>query len=70
MEGDNMKLSALEIKRLSRVSESARAAIHNLEMKGSRLYAQGNDKSRAKANELYRESDKIYAKEVLNRKFN
>ena len=65
-----MKLSALETKRLSRLSESARAAIHNLEMKGSRLYAQGNDESRAKANELYRESDKIYAKEVLNRKFN
>ena len=65
-----MKLSALEIKRLSRLSESARVAIHNLEKKGSRLYAQGNDESRAKANEFYRESDKIYAKEVLNRKFN
>ena len=65
-----MKLSALETKRLCRLSESARTAIHDLEMKGSRLYSQGNDESRAKANELYRKSDKIYAKEVLNRKFN
>lgn len=65
-----MKLSELEKKRLSRISESARAAIHDLELKGSRLYAKGSDRYRAMANELYRESDKIYAKEVLNRKFN
>lgn len=65
-----MKLTELERKRLSRISESARAIIHDLEKKGSRLYAKGNDKSRALANELYRESDKLYLKEVLNRKFN
>ena len=65
-----MRPSALETKRLSRISASARAAILDLEMRGSRLYAQGNDKARAIANELFRESDRMYIKEVLNRKFN
>ena len=65
-----MKLSALEIKRLSRLSASARAIIIDLSIKGDRLYAKGNDKSRAMANKLYQESDKVYVKEVLYRKFN
>lgn len=65
-----MRLSELETKRLSRVSASARRAICDLNMKGDRLYAKGNDESRAKANELYIESDKIYADQVLYRKFN
>ena len=65
-----MKLSALEKKRLSRVSASARAVICDLNMKADRLYAKSNDDSRAKANSLYIESDRIYAGQVLNRKFN
>lgn len=65
-----MRLSELEMKRLSRVSASARATICALNMKGDRLYAKGNDSSRAKANSLYIESDRIYAEQVLNRKFN
>jgi hypothetical protein len=65
-----MKLSALETKRLGRLSASAQAAILDLEMRGSRLYAQGNDNARAMANELFRESDRMYIEEVLNRKFN
>lgn len=65
-----MRLSALEKKRLSRVSASARAIICDLNMKADRLYAKGNDSSRAKANSLYVESDRIYAEQVLNRKFN
>lgn len=65
-----MNLSALETKRLGRLSASARAAILDLEKKGSRLYAKGNDESRAMANKFYQESDRLYAKEVLNRKFN
>lgn len=65
-----MKPSELETKRLSRLSASARVAILDLDMRGSRLYAQGNDKARAMANELFRESDRLYLKEVLNRKFN
>ena len=65
-----MRLSELEKKRLSRVSASARALICDLNMKGDRLYAKGNDDDRRKANELYIESDKIYAEQVLNRKFN
>ena len=64
-----MRLSKLETKRLSRVSESARAIICDLNMKGDRLYAKGNDDARAKANELYIESDRIYTEQVLNRKF-
>lgn len=64
-----MKLSELETKRLSMVSDSARAIICDLNMKGDRLYAKGNDKARAKANELYQESDRIYTEQVLNRKF-
>ena len=65
-----MRLSELETKRLSRVSASARAIICDLNMKGDRLYAKGNDESRAKANELYVESDRIYTEQILNRKFN
>ena len=65
-----MRLSELEKKRLSRVSASARALICDLNMRGDRLYAQGNDDSRAKANRLYIKSDKIYAGQVLHRKFN
>ena len=65
-----MRLSELEKKRLSRVSASARAIICDLNMKGDRLYAQGNDEARAKANSLYIQSDKIYADQVLYRKFN
>ena len=65
-----MRLSELEKKRLSRVSGSARAIICDLNMKGDRLYAKGNDKSRAMANELYIKSDRIYTEQVLNRKFN
>ena len=65
-----MRLSELEKKRLSRLSASARAIICDLNMKGDRLYAKGNDDARAKANELYIESDKIYTEQVLNRKFN
>lgn len=64
-----MRLSELEKKRLSRVSESARALICDLNMKGDRLYAKGNDDARAKANELYIESDRIYTDQVLYRKF-
>ena len=65
-----MRLSELEKKRLSRISASAQAIICDLNMKADRLYAKDNDESRAKANELYIESDKIYAGQVLYRKFN
>ena len=65
-----MRLSELEKKRLSRVSASARAVICDLNMKADRLYAKGDDTSRAKANLLYIESDRIYAEQLLNRKFN
>ena len=68
--GEYMRLSELEKKRLSRVSASARAIICDLNIKGDRLYVKGNDKARAKANSLYIESDRIYADQVLNRKFN
>ena len=68
--GDHMRLSVLEQKRLSRISANARAVICDLNMKGDRLYAKGNDESRAKANRLYIESDRIYTEQVLNRKFN
>lgn len=65
-----MRLSGLEKKRLSRVSASARAVICDLNIKADRLYAKSDDSSRARANLLYIESDRIYADQVLNRKFN
>lgn len=65
-----MRLSELEKKRLNMVSASALAIICDLNMRGDRLYAKGNNESRAMANELYIESDRIYAEQVLNRKFN
>ena len=64
-----MKLSELEQKRLARVSTKACLTICDLNIKADRLYARGNDKARAKANVLYKESDRLYVEQVLNRKF-
>lgn len=65
-----MKLSELEQKRLAKVSASARQTINDLNIKADRLYARGNDESRTRANVLYKESDRLYAEQVLNRRFN